>query len=76
MTGCGEQFWRNLKHIPTPAEIQAAIERAGERYRRIFGLPPTHVLLPAGVEIEALELWTLQVERGHAQPGCVVVGRE
>ena len=76
MTGWGVQFWRGKNHIPTLAEIQAAIARAGERYRAVFGLPPTHVLLPIGVEVDSLELWTLQVAQGHSQRGVVVVGRE
>jgi hypothetical protein len=69
VTGWGVQFWRSRKHIPTAADVQAAIELAGERYRAIFGMPPTHVLLPAEVGPDSLQLWTLQVATGHSHAG-------
>ena len=76
MTGFGVQFWHGKDHIPTAADIQAAIEQAGRRWLAISGQPPTHICLPLEAKPEMLKLWTLQVVSGHSQPGVVIVGRD
>jgi len=62
--------------------VQDAIDAAGKRYRQKFGLAPSHVCLPGGVEVAALKLYTLQLgpptSRGKTRtghPGTVIVGR-
>ncbi len=81
MTGAGAQFWLDSKRYPTAsdvpvADIQAAIERAGARWRAITGQPPTHICLPPEADPAALKLWTLQVLAKRGQAGVVVVGRD
>jgi hypothetical protein len=61
---------------PNAADIQKAIDMAGASYRRRFGVPPTHVALPADMTIvlSALNLYTLS-QAHPAQGGIVIVGR-
>jgi hypothetical protein len=56
------------------ADVQAAIDAAGAKYRKLYGLLPTHVALPVGLTAQGLKLYTLNlgVETG---PGMVIVGR-
>ena len=64
----------NEKQGVTLADIQAAVDAAGKSYRERFGLPPTHVALPPGLDPKGVQLYTLGLgcETG---PGMVIVGR-
>jgi hypothetical protein len=55
--------------------LQAAIEKAGASYFRRFGLPPTHVVLPADADPSRLRLWSLVVVQEAHYAGPVIVGR-
>ncbi len=56
------------------ADVQAAIDAAGAKYRKLFGLPPTKVALPVGLTTQGLKLYTMNLGGGTG-PGMVIVGR-
>ena len=55
-------------------KVQAAIDEAGNAYRRRFDAAPTHVALPPGIAPEGLNLGSLHLGRPSG-PGVVIVGR-
>lgn len=61
---------------PNAADMQAAIDHAGEAYRARFGRPPSHVALPSNntIALDVLSLYTLSLAHPSG-PGVVIVGR-
>ncbi len=52
-------------------DYQAAIEFGGKAYRERYGKPPRYVALPSCVDVESLNLWTLQIASHKASAGTV-----